>query len=632
MKFLFSFLLLASMSLHAQTILISDNFEYSKASPSMEYVADINDSLNIEHIDEAKWEPMTSSNLGGFNDYSSWTKCSLKNDTNVYKNIIIKNPRAGMDEIDVYIVHRNMMNHATLGDKYPITQRSTPHRYSVERILLAPQEEIQIISKLTNKVGSTEAEWEIFERNNFLEFTVFESIWWGIFMGIYLALFFYAIPILIASKDKILALFFSFYAISSIGFQLSINGILYSLGLYGNIINITTLLFGILFLTFTVLIVLRFLTISRRSSHLSKILYAVLILLIFEILLAVVCFFLPQLVRSFGILIIITAIIVILVWALMLKNLLKDTQDKTFRYLFIGYSVILSAYSYQISISLGLFPLTSLAIYSVSFGSILEMYFFALGISEYIKHMQNEKMKNQQLLDFQMRFASIGRVIGNISHQWKMPMVRAGALLTHIEALIHFKNSKTLSEIETIIPQIRSHFIFMQNTIDEFYSLYHKNTHKVEFKLLNVINDVWGMLSSKISASDMKLYVKDLQDTKLYSFEYSFTHIAIILIDNAIDAAKRRNIQNPTIVIDISHHNEMITLIFEDNCGGIIQTPIESIFEIDISSKYTEKETPGGLGLSIVKLLINEKFGGTISASNTYEGARFVLHLPMKKK
>lgn len=262
---------------------------------------------------------------------------------------------------------------------------------------------------------------------------------------------------------------------------------------------------------------------------------------------------------------------------------------------------------------------------------MFEMYFFALGISKYIEQIQDEKIKNKQLLDFQMRFASIGRVIGNISHQWKMPMIRAGSLLTHIEALIHFKNKRTLEEIETVIPQIRSHFVFMQNTIDEFYSLYSKNTNKVEFKLLDVINDVWRMLSTKASAYDMKLYIKDLQDTQLFSFEYSFSHVIIILIDNALDAMKAKNIQHPKIVIDISHNNEIITIIIEDNCGGIEQKPIESIFDSETSNKRLAKTT-GGLGLSIVKLLINEKFGGTISASNTHEGAKFVLLIPMASK
>ena len=264
MKLLIGCLLALLTSLHAQTMILSDNFQYAKASSSMEYVADINHSLSIEKIDEANWQPMTSSNLGGFNNYPSWTRCSLKNASDKEQKFIIKNPRAGMDKIDIYIIRDKEIRHTILGAMYPISERTVPHRYSAELIELGPQEEVQIISRLTNDIGSTEGEWEIFDRKYFLEFTMFESLWWGLFIGVYLALFFYATPILVASKDKPLALFFSFYAASSIGYQLAINGIFYSLGLHGDIINIITLFFGILFLTFTILVVLRFLKMTHH--------------------------------------------------------------------------------------------------------------------------------------------------------------------------------------------------------------------------------------------------------------------------------------------------------------------------------------------------------------------------------
>ncbi|MDD4505993.1 MAG: sensor histidine kinase [Sulfurospirillaceae bacterium] len=631
MKLLLGCIFAVLTALHAQTIVLNDDFEYTKASSSMEYALDVNNSFNINLLDQAQWQPMLSSNLGGFNEYPTWTKCTIKNNSQIHKKFIIKNPRAGMDEIDVYIVRNKETTHSPLGNIHSMENRNIPHLYSAEVIELEANEEVQIISRLSNKIGSTEGEWEIFARSYFLKFTIFESLWWGLFIGVYLALFFYTTPILIASNDKILGFFFSLYVMSSIGYQLATNGILYSFGLYGHTVNILTLLFGILFLIFTVFVVLRFLKMTHHKGFLSYTLRLILFLLLLESLIAIVCFFEPRLMRIFSLTIVATTIPILLIWFLMLKDLFFTLQDKVFQYIFIGFTAIFVAHTYQVLITIGFLQINSFSIYCVSFGSMFEMYFFALGISKYIEQIQDEKIKNKQLLDFQMRFASIGRVIGNISHQWKMPMIRAGSLLTHIEALIHFKNKRTLEEIEAVIPQIRSHFVFMQNTIDEFYSLYSKNTNKVEFKLLDVINDVWRMLSTKASAYDMKLYIKDLQDTQLFSFEYSFSHVIIILIDNALDAMKAKNIQHPKIVIDISHNNEIITIIIEDNCGGIEQKPIESIFDSETSNKRLAKTT-GGLGLSIVKLLINEKFGGTISASNTHEGAKFVLLIPMASK
>lgn len=628
MKFLLGWLLTLFTTLNAQTIIIDENFEYIKASPFMEYFADVNHSLTIETIHQAQWQPMLSSNLGGFNSYPSWTRISLKNQTLKRQRVLIKNPRAGMDEIDVYIVRASGTTNILLGDNYSVKNRTIPHRYSVEVIELLPNEDIQIIAKLTNTIGSTEGEWEIFTRKYFIDFTMSESLWWGIFIGIYLALFFYSIPILKASKNNLLSFYFSGYIISSIGYQLALNGIFYTWGIYGSIINLITLLCGIFFFLFTMLVIFEFFKVTHHNGFLLRLLYFMIVILFLNLFLCLGFYlFQPSLLRISSILASYIGIFTLPLWIILFSKLFTYAHDKAYRYIFLGFTAIFIALIYQILIYIGILPIHHLSIYSVSLGSMLEMYFFALSISLYIKHIQDKALANQQLLDFQMRFASIGRVIGNITHQWKMPMIRACSLLTHMEALIHFKNKKTLSEVEQLIPQIRSHFIFMQNTIDEFYSLYNKDTQKTHFHLITVINDVWGMLSSKISACEMKLHVKDLQNTQLFSYEYSFAHIMIILIDNALDAMKTRNIPHPQMLIEISHENDVICVSIEDNCGGIKQEPIESIFDIATTSK-SSSENIGGLGLSIVKLLVTEKFGGSIQVSNTHEGARFCLFLP----
>ena len=614
--------------LNAEPIIIDAHFEYTKASPFMEYVADINHSLSIETIHEAHWQPMKSSNLGGFNDYPSWTRVSLKNVTPKRQRVLIKNPRADMDEIDVYILRKDEINTIVLGDQYPIANRNVPHRYSVDVLELAPYEEIQIVAKLINPIGSTEGEWEIFTRKYFIDFTMSESLWWGIFIGIYIALFFYSVPILSASNNKILTLYFGGYAVSSIGYQLALNGIFYTWGLHGIVINLCILLLGLAFFLFTLLIMHEFLKLTHHNGILSRLLYFMIFVLFIDILLSLSFYlFQPNFLRYTAILTSYISLLSLPLWLILFSKLFQLSNDKAYRYIFLGYTAIFVAHAYQIMINLGIFPIHPLSIYSVSLGSMLEMYFFSLSISLYIKEIQNKALVNQQLLDFQMRFASIGRVIGNITHQWKMPMIRACSLLTHMEALIHFKNKKTLAEIEELIPQIRSHFIFMQNTIDEFYSLYGKDTKKTHFHLINVINDVWGMLSSKVSACEMKLHIKDLHNTQLYSYEHSFAHIMIILMDNTLNAMKQCNISNPHMSIEILHERDVIQLSFEDNCGGISHDPIESIFDVTTSSKPAS-EGIGGLGLAIVKLLVTEKFGGTISVANTAHGVRFVLSIP----
>ena len=616
---------------YATPLTIGDDFSYTKASSYMFYFHDINNSLSIDTLPQTNWEPIHYTNFGGFNHFSTWTKLTLKNTSSLPITLVLKNPRSGMDEIDVYILRDNHQSHEILGDTRPLALRSFPHRYSVVPIdKLRSGEEVVVITRLLNTVSSTEGEWEVYSHKKFIDFTLKESLWWGIFIGINLALFFYCIPILFAAKDGLLALFFSGYAINSIIYQLSINGIVYALGFSEKYINIFTLISGILFVFFAILVILYFLKITRHNGLLCLLFKLILFLISIEFFLSFVCFYMPSFLHIPAKSVTYVGLLSFFTWFILFKDVIPLLKDRIFKYIFLGHTFIFLALAYQLLVINGKFEMNTFSIYCLSVGSMLEMYFFALGIAQYIKEIEKEKKRKDELLDFHMRFASIGRVVGNISHQWKVPLVRASALLTHIEAILHFKQKKSCSKIEELIPEIRSYFVFMQSSIDEFYSLYSKNTHKVQFSLLPIINDVWAMLSSKVGALNAQLNVKDLHDTKLFSYEYSFAHILIILIDNSLDTAMQRHIQNPHIYITINETTDIVEVIVEDNCGGIFQTPIESIFEIDISSKKESTEQ-GGLGLAIVQTLVNEKFNGNIVVSNTDNGARFCITLPNDK-
>lgn len=95
MKLLLGCIFAVLTALHAQTIVLNDDFEYTKASSSMEYALDVNNSFNINLLDQAQWQPMLSSNLGGFNEYPTWTKCTIKITHRYIKNLLLKTLEQG---------------------------------------------------------------------------------------------------------------------------------------------------------------------------------------------------------------------------------------------------------------------------------------------------------------------------------------------------------------------------------------------------------------------------------------------------------------------------------------------------------------------------------------------------------
>jgi signal transduction histidine kinase len=66
-----------------------------------------------------------------------------------------------------------------------------------------------------------------------------------------------------------------------------------------------------------------------------------------------------------------------------------------------------------------------------------------------------------------------------------------------------------------------------------------------------------------------------------------------------------------------------VIIDIKDNGGGIPIDKMPNIFD----AYYTTKEQGHGIGLYMSKLIIEDKMGGKIRASNTNEGACFTITL-----
>lgn len=627
-KIFLLFFFFSSHSLNASVLSLPDHFTKTLASPYMEFTNDINNTYTIQHINEMAWKKVTSSNLSAAKLYPTWTRFSLQNDAMSSKNIILQNPRAGMDQVDVYIFRQNRVDKIMLGDQRPLSIRDIPDRYSTFALNLNPNETVTIVTRLVNTIGSTEGEWVIYSEGAYHKYDVFEMLWWGVFGGTTLALLAYAIPTLLAVKDFYLGLYFTLFALSSLMYQYSINGLVY----FSNIpifwINRIVLFFGISFGLFTALLLLRFLKMANKRGKIFWAASFFSTVMIFELLILFLGIFDQKIMQIAGLFNAYFAIFAYLTWFAMFPDILKLTLDRVFVYFFIGYTFIIAAYSLQALMFAGILEINFMAIYGVSAASLAETFCFLLGISLYIKNIENDQKKKDKLIDFQMRFASIGKVIGNIAHQWKVPLVRSGTLLTELETTLLLKKESIAHRLEEILPQMKSNLQFMQETVDEFYNLYSVQSKTAKFRLNDTIMEIWTMLHAKTIKCNASIILSDEpEDISIVSYAHSLSHVSMIILDNFLNISEEREIKEPQLTVTIQEQNDQIKMIFDDNCGGIRQKPIASIFNLDVSSKNSEMEV-GGMGLAMAKILVEEKLKGSIEVQNSAVGTRFLLFLP----
>lgn len=630
MKTIVLYLILLSTHVYAQLLPIDVMQTYSKASPSMQFYADVNDLMTISTIDKANWQDMTTTNLGTSNHHYTWTRFFLHNPHDSSQHLVLKNPRPGMDEIDVYIKRGQNIQHIALGDKRDIKERTIPHRYSVFPLTLQGGETVEIISKLINHIGASDGEWEIYSNHQFTLFGLWESLWWGLNIGFTLALLAYSIPAFLGSKDKLLTFFFSAHIISALVFQMGFNGTLYILYVNPDYISNIIILSVILLGFFNVLVILRFLAIiNHKRGSVWYGMLSILFLLMIDFGLLVLSIYDIVLFQHMAYFNITLELLRCIVWFSFLHQIISLSHKKIFYYLFSGYTMMFIPYFVFVLYSSGLIQNNVIVTYGFSVGILLETYFYSLGLTQYIRKLEYTKINQEKLIKLQMRFTSIGSIIGNIAHQWKVPLMRAGVLLAETEAMIHLKKETALSEIQhNIIPQLRESHNFMQNTIDEFYALYRHTTQKTIFNPYHSLYNVWNMLSARAINANIKLEVIDRQDIEIENYEHHFCHLLMIILDNAINIAHKRQIAQSSIFVSIQKEAEKLLVTIEDTCGGIEQALIKSIFH---STTFTHESAPEyeGMGLFIFKTLLEVKFAGLATVSNASQGAKFEIAIPL---
>lgn len=110
---------------------------------------------------------------------------------------------------------------------------------------------------------------------------------------------------------------------------------------------------------------------------------------------------------------------------------------------------------------------------------------------------------------------------------------------------------------------------------------------------------------------------------------YELMSVLRNLINNAAEAAGEKQAQ---VVVSESQQGESYQLCVHDNCGGIEPEYLPSIFEPGFSTKidYETGKVSRGLGLSLVRDIIESQMGGTIRVQSEEGCTDFIISIPQK--
>lgn len=251
-------------------------------------------------------------------------------------------------------------------------------------------------------------------------------------------------------------------------------------------------------------------------------------------------------------------------------------------------------------------------------------------LNELVKAETDKRVEKEKLLIQQSKMASMGEMLGAIGHQWRQPLNALGLYAQDLRIAYDFgevdeeyikKHSNATMEL------IKN----MSSTIDDFRNFFSTNKKIEEFFVEDAIADILKIMSAQIKTNNIEIVLPNTQERhRLKSYKNELKQVFLNIVANAKDALLERKPDTKFIKIDIKADGSELTIHIEDSAGGIPEAVIDKIFDPYFTTKPEDKGT--GIGLYMSKEIVQNSLGGKIEATNTQNGAKFSVCLPLDKE
>lgn len=620
----FVFLFIFTCFSFAQTFEVDENLDEFTLSSQMQYLKTTPNTklAPSDVVNHPNLRPISNPNFGQNFENSIWSVAKISQNTNKTKRVYFLNPLILIEFADIYVYeNKKLIKQFDLGLSRVSLNQNTSSRFVAFYVDLKPSASYEIVTKFTNPKGRIDVEWIVMSQNYFEQFLFKDFFIWGIILGSVFLIFILHSLFYLTLKNRSL-LSYLIYIFLFWVYLFTNNGFLAYFLYHGQFNAILAHISGYSMLVYYVIFLDDYLELSKNNKY-KYLLIAIYAYTTYLAMTSWVISFSTFIYSFDDYYFVITGLVLVTMFVITTKEIILNRSIFGF-YLF-GQIFLLCGFMFLCLNSFQVIPTKTYNQQFIGIFALAEMVFFAIAVLVKIRQSIDLKEKNDRLILSQSHFSTIGQTLRNIAHQWKVPTVRLGALITELEATF-YKMKIENKRVDEIFENMRNSTDFMQNTIHEFSNFYSSDTQSSRFSLLSQIDDMKMLLLEKMNFLNFNINCdKSLGEIFVVANPRTFGHICMIIVDNAIEIAQQRNIKNPNIKICAFEDFDAIHITFEDNCKGIFQKPINIIFELEVSS---HEEKNRGSGLAIAKMLIESKMGGKIEVENTKIGAKFTLWLP----
>ena len=229
--------------------------------------------------------------------------------------------------------------------------------------------------------------------------------------------------------------------------------------------------------------------------------------------------------------------------------------------------------------------------------------------------------KQQRILSQQAKMAAMGEMLGNIAHQWRQPLSGITTVATGMKLQKEF-DSLDDETFDRSIDNISNSALYLSDTIEDFRNFFRTDKEETLFSVKDIFEKVFKLTDAQFKNLEI-IFIKEINDFKLFGFENEFVQALINILNNAKDALE--NMEKPRLIfISTKKDNDKLIIKITDNAGGINEDIIDKVCEPYFTTKHQAKGT--GIGLYMTEEIIVKHMNGSFNINNCefeYEGKKY---------
>jgi len=260
------------------------------------------------------------------------------------------------------------------------------------------------------------------------------------------------------------------------------------------------------------------------------------------------------------------------------------------------------------------------------------LYFFIFILAYHARILNQEQQEQEKLLIRQSKLASMGEMITLIAHQWRQPLSAINGIVLNMD-IDHRKQNGQEKEIydknfENHLNQIEETTAYLSETINDFTDFFSKSKRSEQFYINEIIVQA-QQLSFISKHKNIQMIYREEQPIQVIGYKSELLQSLLIILNNAIYICEKNlpNTNQGLITVSTYVLNDYLFISIEDNGGGIERANCKKIFDPYFTTKGKSHGT--GLGLYILKLIVEDNMNGKLSAKNSKNGALFTIQIPI---